>query len=177
MSNHQSFIINQMEGMTPLISHLFTMMSYTRAVTLSSVQGLSIEQLDHLQDENSNSIGALLKHIAGVEYAYQVETFENQRELTPEELDIWGDALDLGEAGRRSIRGNPLEYYIDLLKTVRRKTTDEFKKRDDAWLLEEKPFWNNQPANHYFMWFHTFEDENNHRGQINWLKKRLPEIA
>ena len=39
---------------------------------------------------------------------------------------------------------------------------------------EETPFWGGQPANNYFKWFHVFEDEINHRGQIRWLCKRLP---
>jgi uncharacterized damage-inducible protein DinB len=177
MSQHQPFIISQMDGMTPLVSHVFKMMGYTRAHTIRSIQNLSIAQLDHLHDEKSNSIGALLKHIAAVEMAYQVETFENNRELTQEEIAEWGDALDLGEAAQKSIRGNPAEYYIDLLKKVRQRTTEEFKKRDDTWLMQEKPFWDGLPANHYFIWFHVFEDEINHRGQINWLKKRLPKIA
>jgi hypothetical protein len=30
------------------------------------------------------------------------------------------------------------------------------------------------PANNHFKWFHVFEDEINHRGQIRWLRARLP---
>ncbi|MDQ0899680.1 putative damage-inducible protein DinB [Paenibacillus sp. V4I7] len=60
------------------------------------------------------------------------------------------------------------------MSEVRSKTYEVFKTKTDDWLYEEYPFWRNQPANHYFMWYHVFEDEINHRGQIRWMRKRLP---
>ena len=84
----------------------------------------------------------------------------------------WGAALDLGEAARREIRGHDLDFYLGRLKHARTRTLVELAKRDDAWLEEETPFWNGRPANNYFQWFHVFEDELNHRGQIRWLRKR-----
>ncbi len=50
----------------------------------------------------------------------------------------------------------------------------EFSRRGDEWLDEQTPFWGGRPANNYFKWFHVFEDELNHRGQIRWLRKRTP---
>jgi uncharacterized damage-inducible protein DinB len=47
------------------------MLLYARQTTLAAVEGLSIAELDHLQDDSSNSIGALLAHIAAVERWYQ----------------------------------------------------------------------------------------------------------
>jgi hypothetical protein len=38
-------------------------------------------ELEHLQDDSSNSIGALLAHIVAVERAYQCLTFEERRLL------------------------------------------------------------------------------------------------
>ena len=49
---------------------------------------------------------------------------------------------------------------------------EELARRDDAWLEEQSPFREGQPANNHFKWFHVFEDELNHRGQIRWLRKR-----
>ena len=83
----------------------------------------------------------------------------------------WGAALDLGEKARREIRGHDLAHYVDRLERVRAKTLDELAQRDDAWLEEEAPFSEGRPANNYFKWFHVFEDELNHRGQIRWLRK------
>jgi len=144
------FVIQELPGFTPRIGELVVMMDYVRHTTLMAVQGLTTSQLDYLHDPQSNTIGTLLGHIAAVEIAYQVDTFEG-RGLTPRERQGWGVLLDLGERARREIRGRPLAYYLHLLKDVRQKT-----------------------ANNYFKWFHVFEDEINHRGQIRWLCKRLP---
>ena len=167
------FLIQQPPGFTPRIGELVVMMDYARHTTFRAVQGLTTSQLDHLHDPQSNTIGALLGHIAAVEVAYQVDTFE-KRGLAPRERQEWGAFLDLGEKARKEIRGHPLAYYLHLLKDVRQKTLGELAKRDDDWLYEETPFWGGQPANNYFKWFHVFEDEINHRGQIRWLCKRLP---
>ena len=49
-----------------------------------------------------NSIGALLKHIAAIEKAHQFISFQ-ERDFTKEELEIWKDALYLGESGKRFV--------------------------------------------------------------------------
>ena len=46
------------------------------------------------------------------------------------------------------------------------------RERDDDWLAEESS--GNVVRNHFGMWFHVCEHEANHRGQITWLRKRLP---
>ena len=147
------------------------MMTYARYTTLSDVEGLGVAELDYIHDAQSNSIGALLLHIASVETWYFAATFES-RDLNAEEMREWGPALDLGEPARRSIRGHDLDFYRSRLDGVRRKTLSELTRRDDRWLDEETPFWEGQPANNYFKWFHVFEDELNHRGQIRWLRRR-----
>jgi uncharacterized damage-inducible protein DinB len=167
------FLITDIPGYTPQISRLMSMMNYARFTTIRSVEGLTTEQLDFTYDSTSNSIGALLLHFAAVEYAYQLHTFEH-RDLNEKEMNQWGVALELGESGREQIKGNNLDYYTNILNEIRNKTYDLFKLKTDEWLYEEHEFWNQKPANHYFMWFHVFEDEINHRGQIRWLRKRLP---
>jgi len=165
-------LIKDIPGFTPQISRLVSMMNYARFTTLNAVNDLSQDQLDYLVDSESNSIGALLLHIAAVEYAYQVSTFE-KRKMNDEEISIWGPALDLGKEGQEKIRGNELSFYLNKLDLVRNRTLELFKSVDDEWLqIEEKFWWDNQ-ANHYFMWFHVVEDEINHRGQIRIIRKRL----
>ncbi|MGH7422586.1 MAG: DUF664 domain-containing protein, partial [Candidatus Methylomirabilales bacterium] len=107
----------------------------TRHTTLRAVQGLTTSQLDYLHDPQSNTIGALLGHIAAVEVAYQADTFEG-RALAPRERQEWGTLLDLGERARREIRGHPVAYYLHLLQDVRQKTLGEFARRDADWLYE-----------------------------------------
>jgi Uncharacterized protein conserved in bacteria len=166
------YLITEIPGYSPQIGHLISMMNFARATTLEAVKDLTREQLDFIYDSNSNSIGALLLHIAAIEYAYQVGTFE-ERDLNEEELIRWGPALQLGDEGRKHINGHNLDYYLSEMSEVRERTFELFKTKSDEWLYIERDFWNSHPANFYFMWFHVFEDEINHRGQIRWISKRI----
>jgi uncharacterized damage-inducible protein DinB len=172
MSADSPYVIGEMPGFSPEIGRLVAMMTYVRRTTLDAVAGLSVAELDHSFDDDSNSIGALLAHIAAVEVAYQLATFD-RRGFTGEEMRRWGPALALGTRARRSVKGRQLEDYVAQLDEVRGRTLGELARRDDAWLDETTPFWDDRPANNYFKWFHVFEDELSHRGQIRWLRKRL----
>ena len=143
---------------------------YARQTTLAAVEGLSIAQLDHLQDDSSNSIGALLAHIAAVERGYQCVTFE-ERQPTVLEKAAWEPALTLGAEGRRLLRDKPLEHYVHELSEVRRLTLAGLAAHDDAWL--EQPLRAAPAMNSHFAWFHVAEDEISHRGQMRWLRSRL----
>lgn len=169
-------VIGPRTGYTPHVGTVLSMMSWMRKVVVGSVNGMSQEQLDYLHDNNSNSIGSMLFHLAATERFYQIHTFEGKQ---------WGDwsevdknrfevAMELGDEARAKIKGNNLSFYLDALSEVRNRTLAEFKKRDDAWLLsvDEKWFWG--PTNNYCKWFHVCEHESNHNGQIKWIRGRLP---
>jgi hypothetical protein len=173
MSELNPFLITDLPGFSSQIGRLICMMNYARHTTLQTVAGLSPQALDHLHDANSNSIGALLLHAAAVEFAYQRRTFDG-RDLNDPENAKWGAALDLGERGRAEIRGHPLSWYMDSLAEVRRETLKGFVARNDEWLATEELFHDGLTANYHFMWFHVLEDEINHRGQMRYLRKRLP---
>ena len=158
-------------GYTPTVGRLVAMLCYARDTTLKAVQGLTREQLDHLHDERSNSIGALLGHVAAVERGYQLVTFED-REPTAAESDAWSAALKLGDRGRRTIRGHELQFYVDELRRTREATLAQLAARDDAWV--EAPLQIAPNLNAHWAWFHVAEEEINHRGQIRWLRARLP---
>jgi len=163
--------IESIDGYAPAIGQLVGMLTYARSTTLAAVEGLSVADLDHLHDEESNSIGALLAHIAAVERSYQVLTFE-QRMLSPQENELLSTALKLGPNGRRSLRGQPLEHYLEELTAVRRRTLEMLASRDDEWLQGTVTM--APRINAHWAWFHVAEDEINHRGQIRWLRARLP---
>jgi uncharacterized damage-inducible protein DinB len=148
------------------------MLLYARATTIAAVDGLTLAELDHLHDDRSNSIGALLAHVAAVERAYQVLTFED-RALSADENSGWASALKLGHEGRRTLRGEPLQHYLDQLAAIRRNTLAALALRDDAWL--ERSVTAAPKINTHWAWFHVLEDEINHRGQIRWLRARLPQ--
>jgi uncharacterized damage-inducible protein DinB len=163
--------IESTPGYSPTIGRLVGMMTYARSTTLAAVDGLTMEELDHLHDAESNSIGALLAHMAAVERSYQILTFE-ERTLSTQENELWSTALKLGGNGRRSLRGRPLEHHLEELAAVRRATLESLARRDDAWL--ERPVGPAPRINAHWAWFHVAEDEINHRGQIRWLRARLP---
>jgi uncharacterized damage-inducible protein DinB len=173
MNQPDSYVIGATDGFSPEIGRLVGMMSYTRFTTLRAVDGLSVAQLDHLHDERSNTIGALLAHMASVELAYQRITFDGRGLSLPEHEVELTAAVQLGERARTEIRGKPLEHYVGILESVRAFTLDELAHRDDRW-LDQTTSWNGRKVNNYFKWFHVFEDELNHRGQIRWLRSRVP---
>jgi uncharacterized damage-inducible protein DinB len=172
MNNEGLFLIGDLPGFTPEIGRLVSMMNYVRSTTLSAVEGLGAGELDHLHDPQSNSIGALLSHIAATEVGYQATTFY-ARELNALEKQQWGAAIDLSDRARREIRGHTLEYYIDMLEQVRVTTLAELSRRDDRWLQEQTSLRSGKKVNNYFKWFHVLSHELNHRGQIRWLRKRI----
>lgn len=163
--------IEPMAGYSPTIGRLVGMLTYARNTTLAAVDGLSTAALDHLHDAESNSIGALLAHITVVERSYQILTFED-RLLSSEENERLSTALNLGANGRRLLRGHSLEHYLEELAHVRRVTLEALAARDDEWL--ERSVVPAPKINAHWAWFHVAEDEINHRGQIRWLRGRLP---
>jgi uncharacterized damage-inducible protein DinB len=169
-------VIGPREGFAPHLGTLLSMMAWMRSTMLMSVKGMSTEQLDYIHDENSNSIGSMLLHLAATERYYQIHTFEGKKwgdwnEQDKKRFDI---AMNLGAEARKSLKGNNLEFYLNTLKEVREHTIKEFKNRDDKWLLsvDEKWFWG--PTNNYCKWFHVCEHESNHNGQMKYIKNRLP---
>lgn len=166
------FKIQEIEGYPSQIGHLISSMNYARITTFDAVKDMSISDLDFLLDEKANTIGMLLLHIASVEFEFHKIIVE-KRELTEVELDCWRPAVELGDLGREKIKGNPLEFYIEHLAEVRKKTLEDFLKLKDTWLYEESDFWDDKKANNYFKWFHVVEEEIHHRGQIRFLRKRI----
>jgi len=169
-------IIGPKKGYSPQIGTLVSMMTWMRRVLLSSVKGMSQKDLDYLFDNNSNTIGSLLMHLAATDRIYQVNTFEgnNLKELPASYKEKWGIAMELGEPARKAIKGHDLDYYLNLLGETREQTLAEFRKHDDNWLLAVDKEWGWGPTNNYCKWFHVCEHESNHNGQIKFLKKRLP---
>jgi hypothetical protein len=170
------FIVGPKKGYSPQIGTLVSMMAFMRSQVLNSVKRMSTKDLDFLLDEKANRIGALLLHLVAVEKFYQANTFDG---MSPDKLpeawkEKWGPAMELGDPGRKQIQGNTLDYYLNNLSETREKTLEEFRKRDDTWLMAVDKTWGWGPTNNYCKWFHVTEHEANHNGQIKFLKSRLP---
>ena len=76
-------------GYSPTIGRLVSFLTYVREGMLAAVKGLTPAQLDHLHDAESNTIGALLAHVAAVERWYQVFTFEAPQNSGREKVDAF----------------------------------------------------------------------------------------
>lgn len=169
------FLIGPMGGFSPHIGTLVSMLNYNRQTIVDNVESMSMEDLDYLHDPMANTMGALIMHLGATEKFYQINTFEGRQSYNESEETIWGPAMHLGDAGRKSIKGHDVKYYLEIIADVRHKTLEEFKNKDDKWLLSVDPEWSKeQPLNTYWKWFHVCEHESNHRGQIAWLRSRLP---
>lgn len=166
------YVIQSPKGFADKVGELVSMLEHARAVTLWEIGGLRRADLDHLQTRHSNSIGALLMHIAAIEKVHQVISFEN-RDFSEAENEKWSSALSLGDDGRRDINEQPLEYYLEELAEVRRETLKQLKTKDEAWLFKENTWPNGVAFNNYYLWFHVLEDEISHRGQIRMLKREM----
>jgi uncharacterized damage-inducible protein DinB len=171
-------IIGPRPGYSPQVGTFVSMLTWMREANgvLSATKGLPQADLDVLFDKNANTIGALMLHLAATETYYQMNTFEGKK------WDSWSDAvkqqwdaaMDLGDAGRKTIKGHDREYYVEILQKIRVKSLEEFRKRDDTWLTAVDKDWPWGPTNNYCKWFHVCEHEAHHTGQIALLRKRLP---
>src|SRR4051812_40386724 len=112
------YLLGTDAGMSPAVSGLIGMLRYARTTTVHAVSGLTMAQLDHRHDGESNSIAMLLAHIAAVEAWYQAASFDG-RDWTAAEAKRWNIAADLGPAAAKVIRARALESYLDDLASVR----------------------------------------------------------
>ena len=64
-------------------------------------------------------------HLAATEIFYQANTFEG-KELSEEMKRKWGPAGDLGDAGRKTIKGHDRDYYLGILNDTREKSPAQY---------------------------------------------------
>ena len=169
----ESWVIGPKPGFTPEIGTLTSMLAFTRMQVLASTKGMSQADLDFLIDSNANTIGALLNHLAATDAYYHLNSFGGMKwnSWSDDIKKKWDIPMNLGEPARKAIKGNRLDYYLDLLHGTREKTLAELRKRDDKWLTAIDT---EMGMNNYGKWFHVAEHESNHNGQIKFLKSRVP---
>ena len=171
-------ILGPRAGYSPQIGTFVSVFTWMRDANgvLAATKGLTAADLDVLFDKNANTIGALMMHLAATETYYQMNTFEGKKwDSWPDSVkQKWDAAMNLGDAGRKTIKGHDRDYYVGILHETREKSLAEFRKRDDAWLMAVDKDWPWGPTNNYCKWFHVCEHESHHLGQINLLKSRVP---
>ncbi|MGA9672840.1 MAG: DinB family protein [Terracidiphilus sp.] len=171
-------VLGPRPGYSPQVGTFVSMLTWMRDANgvLAATKGLTQTDLDVLFDKDANTIGALMLHLAATETYYAMNTFEGKKwnSWSDAVKQQWDAAMDLGDAGRKAIKGHDREYYVNVLHETREKSLAEFRKRDDAWLLAVDKDWPWGPTNNLCKWFHVCEHEAHHSGQIAMLRKRLP---
>ena len=174
----QPNVLGPWPGYSPQIGSFVSMLTWMREGNgiLNATKNLKQADLDYLFDANANTAGALMLHLAATETYYQMNTFDGMKwdSWSDEVKKKWDAAMDLGDAGRKTIKGHERDYYVNILHEVREKTLAEFRKRDDAWLLAVDKDWFWGPTNNLCKWFHVCEHEAHHTGQVALLRKRIP---
>ncbi len=168
MASQSQNEIKPVEGYTPQIGIMVDMLEETKNLITANVKDLNQEQTDFLFDGQANSIGAMIMHLAATESYFQVETLE-ERVWTPEEVEFWGIAGGLGAASRKTLKGKPISYYLELWNQVRNKTLEGLKSRDDKWFASNI----DEGINNHGAWFHILKHAANHMGQIELVKSRF----
>jgi uncharacterized damage-inducible protein DinB len=162
-------VIQSEEGFSPQIGVIVSMLNDMSDRIERTVKDLSIEEIDFLLDENANSIGTLIMHLAATEKFYQVYTFEN-RVLNKEEEE-WSIAMSMGKITQEKYKGKDVKQYLEVFKNVRKKTLEYLKEKDDEWLAKVPEGYQ---MNNHWSWFHVMEHQSSHLGQILLIKKRIP---
>lgn len=162
--------IKSEEGYTSQIGIMVDMLEELKERITNDVRDLDLEDTDFLFDDKANSIGAMIMHLVATEAYTQVETLE-ERTWTEEEKLFWITAAGLGAESRDKLKGKPIKYYLDQWDSVRKKTLEGLKTKDDAWFAASI----DEGMNNHWAWFHILEHQANHMGQIALVKSRLPE--
>ena len=161
--------LETIKGYSPQIGTTLSMMEDLKRRVTSSVAKLNQEETDFLLDENANRIGAMIMHLAATEKYYQLYTFEH-RGFNKEEKEKWNIALSLGEDGRTTLKGKPIDYYLDIWDEVRAETKRLLKTKDDTWFTAKVK---GGGMNNHWAWYHVMEHQANHMGQIRLIAKRI----
>ena len=90
------------KGYTTEIGNMVSMLDNLKQRVERLVVDLDQEGTDFLIDENANSAGAIIYHLAATEAYYQAYTFEG-RQFNKEEEKKWATALSLGGKSKKGI--------------------------------------------------------------------------
>lgn len=170
ITSSYSFSQNEIKppkGYTHDIGNMVSMLDNLKQRVERNVRNLNQEGTDFLLDENANSPGAIIYHLAATEAYYQAYTFD-ERGFNAEEKLKWETALNLGEKARKEFKNKPIQYYLDLYDEVRKKTKELLKTKDDDWFKKKIG-----SMSIHWAWFHVMEHQANHMGQLALITKRI----
>ena len=165
-------------GFSPGIGRYVTQLGETRRGLLHEVGDLTPEQLSWHPDEQTESIGTQLLHVAAVEWSW---VFQEIYRRPDEDYDGWEEALPI-RLGPAQVSGQPLSYFTERLERVRGEVLDALRELTDedlSRLVEDaSPGPEDEPGSRLYSidWilFHLVEHEAHHAGQVELLARLLP---
>lgn len=158
--------LQKTEHLEPRVAQMYGMLEKVREKLLKRVEDLTLSELDFTPDEeNIETIGTLLLHIAAVEWSWIFEDIDGL------EMDYekWRVAFALREKIPQT-KGQKLKFYLARLIEVR----DEVLKRIST--LTDSELGHLVELDHAavsieWILFHIIEHEAMHIGQISMLKR------
>ncbi len=167
-------------GFSPSVGRYVAQLSETRQELLRYTPNLSPEQLSWHPDDQTESIGTQLLHVAAIEWSW---VFEEIFQRSSDEYDGWEEALPL-RVGLPQVEGKSLPYFVDRLDRVRDEIlaalgglTDDDLSRTVA--SPQEPGAESPSEVYTIDWvlFHLVHHEAHHAGQIELLVRLLPDFA
>jgi uncharacterized damage-inducible protein DinB len=165
-------------GFGPGIGRYVAQLAETREALVRQTAGLTPAQLGWHPNDDTESVGTQLLHVAAVEWSW---VFQDIFGRPDEDYDAWEEAFPL-RVGARQVTGKPLAYFVDRLERVRGEVLDALRGLTDADLPrlvgEAPPAPDEEPRSHLYTidWilFHLAHHEAHHAGQVELLVRLLP---
>jgi uncharacterized damage-inducible protein DinB len=158
-------------GFSPGIGRYVAQLGETRREVLSQIGALTPNQLNWHPNEQTESIGTQILHIAAIEWSW---VFEDIFQRPASDYDGWDEALPL-RLGLPQVRDRPLSYFTDRLNRVRRDVLDALRGLADDDLPRLIPGEGGHLFSIDWILFHLVHHEAHHAGQIELLVQLLPE--
>ncbi|WP_394750054.1 DinB family protein [Spongiimicrobium salis] len=160
--------IQSIQGFDKEIGILISQLEYVREMTYGLVEKLSMDALDYRLNNQFNSIGTILFHVAALEYSSIIK-FVLKRPLTAEEYHHYFYGLT-GNLIHNQMKEKTIDFYLQELEIARKLTYAKLSELKDPWLsIKDKQLENTYDVNNYFYLRHIADDELSHQGQIKWI--------
>ncbi len=165
-------------GLSPGIGRYVALLTETRAELMCQVAGLTPARLAWHPNDDTESIGTQLLHVAAVEWSW---VFQDILGRPDEDYDGREEAFPL-RVGAPQVSGQPLAHFTDRLERVRREVLDALRGLTDADLSrlvgEGPPPPGEEPRSRLYSidWilFHLVHHEAHHAGQVELLVRLMP---
>jgi len=168
-------VLPEREGMDPIVGGAVARLVEARRRTLADLEDVSPEDVDSPGPGGSNSIGAILYHVAAIEMAWLAEEILG--------LDAWPPEVDhllpfdvRDEAGLLwNVRGQTLDQHLERMRLTRDLLVRELAEmdRDEYRRVRALADYDVTPE---WVAFHLTQHEAEHRSELGRLRAALAAI-